>query len=111
MARPGKVRRSAIAHARVTPAELADWRAKAKAAGVPLSELLRQAMDRTRTWTAQAAAIERERLRQVARIGNNLNQLARWANTHKAAAEAAEVIARLVAIEREIGKLARGAQS
>ena len=110
MARPGEARRSAIAHARVTRAELAEWRAKAKAAGVPLSELLRLAMGRTRTWTAPAAAIERERWRQAARIGNNLNQLARWANTHKEAAEAAEVIARLVAIEREIGELARGAR-
>jgi len=46
---------------------------------VPLSDLLRQAMARTRTWTAAAADVERERTRQVARIGSNLNQLARWA--------------------------------
>ena len=32
-------------------------------------------------WTAPAVVVERERTRQVARIGNNLNQLARWANT------------------------------
>ena len=32
-----------------------------------------------RTWTAPALAIERERSRQIGRIGNNLNQLARWA--------------------------------
>jgi len=43
--------------------------------------MLRQAMARTRTWTAAAAQVERERTRQVARIGNNLNQIARWANT------------------------------
>ena len=43
----------------------------------------------------------------MARIGNNLNQIARWANTHKEAAEAAEVIAHLAAIEREIGELSR----
>ena len=108
MAAAQRARRSAIAHARVTPAELAEWRAKARAAGVPLSELIRQAMQRTRTWTARARDIERERLRQVARAGNNLNQLARWANTHKDAAEAAEVIARLVALAREVGALARG---
>ena len=48
-----------------------------------------------------------ERTQQLARIGNNLNQIARWANTHKGAAEAVEVLARLVAIERALTALAR----
>ena len=60
----------------------------------------RQAMARTRTWTAPARAIERERTQQIARIGNNLNQLARWANTHKTATEAVTVTAHLVSFER-----------
>ena len=77
----------------------------AAAAGVPLSDLLRQAMARPRTWSAADA--ERERTRQVARIGSNLNQLARWANRHTSAVEAVEVIANLVAFERELHKLAR----
>ena len=71
--------RPAIAHARVSAAELAAWQAKAAAAGVSLSELLRQAMARTQTWTAPAREVERERTRQIARIGSNLNQIARWA--------------------------------
>ena len=91
---------------RLTPTESADWRAKAAAAGVPLSALIRRAMARTRTWTAPAAEVERERTRQVGRIGNNLNQIARWANTHKGAAEAVEIVARLVAIERALRALA-----
>ncbi len=32
------------------------------------------------------------RTRQLARIGSNLNQIARWANTHKSAAEAVEIL-------------------
>ena len=100
-------RRTGQIHLRAAPAEIADWRAKAAAVGVPLSDLLRQAMARTRTWTAAAASVERERTRQVARIGNNLNQVARWANTHAETADAVEVIAHLVAIEREIARLAR----
>ena len=83
------------------------WRAKAAAVGVPLSDLLRQAMARTRTWTAATADAERERTRQVARIGNNLNQLARWANRHASAVEAVEVIANFVAFECELRKFAR----
>ena len=99
-------RRPVLVAVRLTPGESADWRAKAKAAGVPLSALIRRAMARTRTWTAPAAEVERERTRQVSRIGNNLNQIARWANTHKGAAEAVEIVARLVAIERALQALA-----
>ena len=99
-------RRPVLVAVRLTPEESADWRAKAKAAGVPLSALIRRAMARTRTWTVPAAEVERERTRQVSRIGNNLNQIARWANTHKGAAEAVEIVARLVAIERALRALA-----
>ena len=59
-------------------------------------------MARTRTWTAPARAIERERTQQIARIGNNLNQLARWANTHKTATEAVTVTTHLVSFERSL---------
>ncbi len=105
--RPMSDQRPATVSARVSAAELADWRAKAMAAGVPLSALIREAMARTRTWTAPAAEVERERTKQVARIGSNLNQIARWVNTHKAAIEAVEVIAHLIAIERALRALAR----
>ncbi len=93
--------------ARVTPAEHAAWREKAAAAGVSPSELLREAMARTRTWTASARAVERERTRQIARVGNNLNQLAHWVNTHKKAAEVVSVIAHLVSFERALLRVAR----
>ena len=49
--------------------------------------------------------LERERTRELAGIGSNLNQIARWANTHKENAEALEVIAHLVAIERALDTL------
>ena len=102
--------RTAVVRARVTPAEHADWQAKAAAAGVSPSRLLRQAMARTRTWTAAAAEVERERTRQVARIGNNLNQIARWANTEATAIDAVEIIANLVYISQTLDKVARVAR-
>ncbi|BCX90007.1 hypothetical protein MIN45_PP21 (plasmid) [Methylomarinovum tepidoasis] len=40
-----------------------------------------------------------ELIRQLAKIGNNFNQIARWANTYKRSAEAVEIIAGLLAIE------------
>ena len=50
------------------------------------------------------ADLERERTRELARIGSNLNQIARWANTHKENTEALEVVAHLVAIEQALGE-------
>ena len=54
----------------------------------------------------RAREAERERTRELARIGANLNQIARWANTFKANAEAVEIVAHLVAIERALAALA-----
>jgi len=99
--------RTVMVAARVTPAEHAAWREKAAAAGVSPSALLREAMSRTHTWTAAARSVERERTRQIARIGNNLNQLVRWVNTHRTAAEAVSVIAHIVSFERSLLRVAR----
>ncbi len=104
---PVAERRTVMVAARVTPAEHDAWRNKASAAGVSPSALLREAMARTRTWTAPTMAVESERVRQIARIGNNLNQLARWVNTHKTAAESVTVIAHLVSFERALREVAR----
>ena len=97
--------RGAVVPIRATPAELAAWRTKAAAAGVTLSELARSAMERTRTWPAPAREIQQARTREVARLGANVNQIARWVNIHQAAADAGEVIAHLVAIDRLLDAL------
>lgn len=102
---PPAERRTTWLQIRCTAAERAAWHAKATAAGVPLSELVRRALDRVRTWTAKRADLERARTRELARIGSNLNQLARWANTHKSALEAVTVIAHLSALSREVAAL------
>ena len=71
--------RCPIAAPSLSPAELVDRRAAA--AGVALSARLRQAVAHTRTWTAPATAVERERTRQIARIGSHVNQVARMCRT------------------------------
>ena len=90
---------------RSSDAERAEWHAKARAAGLSLSDLVRRSVGRVRTWTVAHTEIERERTRELARIGSNLNQIARWANTHKEDAEALQVVAHLVAIERALEAL------
>ena len=99
-------RREVWVKIRASEAERSEWHAKALSVGLSLSDLVRRSIGRMRTWTVAHAELERERTREMARIGANLNQIARWANTHKENAEAVEVIAHLVAIERALGTLA-----
>ena len=82
------------------------WHAKARSVGLSLSDLVRRSVGRVRTWTVAHTDLERERTRELARIGSNLNQIARWANIHKENADAVEVVAHLVAIERALDTLA-----
>ena len=91
---------------RDSEAERAEWHAKARSAGLTLSDLVRRSVGRVRPSTVAHAEVKRERTREVAGIGCNLNQTARWANTHKGAIEAVEVIDHLIAIERALGALA-----
>lgn len=92
---------------RASEGERTAWHGKAARAGLSLSGLVRQAMGRVRPWTVGQADLERERVRELARIGNNLNQLARWANTHKGKGEAVEVISQLVVVRRALEALFR----
>ena len=67
-------------------------------------------MARTQTWTAPAREVKRERTRQIARIGLNLNQIARWAHTHVNDDLAVVEVLAQVAIERALAALrVRGA--
>ena len=45
---------------------------------------------------------EKRRLHELARIGANINQLARWVNTYKSTAETVEVLTALANIEKRI---------
>ena len=70
--------------------------------------LVRQTLDGVRVQKrTQLRRIDPDLLRQLARLGNNLNQLARWANRDQRYAESAAVIAQLVEIDRELAELRR----
>jgi hypothetical protein len=87
---------------RVTDEEHAGLAAKAKAADIPMSVLLRDHFGRVRIRHRQD---ERKRLALLNRINANINMIARWVNTHKGRADATIIQAHLVAIEREITRL------
>ena len=90
---------------RLSKQEKLAWQEKAARAGISLSTLIREAMGRTRTWTAGDRSSIQEQTRQISRLGNNLNQIAKWANTYKGTAEAIEIIEALMAIEKALNKL------
>ena len=100
---------------RATDNEKLDWELKAHTEGLKVSQLARRLLNnysnshglgkRSRSCKVRDEQSRREFIRQVARIGNNLNQIARWANTYKGAAEATQVIASLARIESALLQL------
>jgi len=94
-----KERRSAWIKIRVTPDEKKLIESKASVQGQTVTDFLRQ---RALDFRLRQSPLEKERIRHLARIGSNMNQIARWANTYKKRAEAVEVITRLIVLERKL---------
>ncbi len=97
--------RSEFCQIRMTKSEKADLKKKANSVSMKLSEFLRKSIKSTQVWTARDKKIESEKIRQLARIGNNLNQISRWCNQNKSGADALEVSKNLMAIEHELKKV------
>lgn len=91
--------RTAAVVVRVLPEERDILRFNAALHGMSMSEYIHQTCLGIRL---RKTPEEKRRLRELARIGANINQLARWANTYKRTAEAVEVLVALAGIERLI---------
>lgn len=90
---------------RATNEERDQIRTKAEQVNLSMADFIREALTRATPWTVTDKKIESEKIRQLARIGNNLNQIARFANTHKSGADATEICRHLVSIEHELKKV------
>ena len=97
----GSMSRSEWFKIRVTPAEKNFIVATATTQGQTVTDFLRQ---RALGYRLRQTPLEKERVRQLARIGANLNQLARWANRWKDRADALIVLTALADFEREVRK-------
>lgn len=94
-------------HVKVTPSERQAWKAEAAAAGVTVADLIRQRMGaapegRAPKRTRAARRADPRLLQAAGRIGSNLNQIARWCNTHAEGADAVQVLAALVSIDQAL---------
>lgn len=102
---------------RIDPAAAADWRRRATAAGLSMSDWIRAAVDAGQQ-TNIAPPRRRQRdtrndadpalMRHLAQIGNNLNQLARALNECRVAGSTVQLVEALTllrSIEAEAAKL------
>ena len=103
----GKIKKKFL-QIRVTDEQRDQIKEKARAMETTVTDLILESLDRTKIRRPQGkpapeiVALEQKKIYEIAKIGNNLNQLARWCNTHKSGVEAVEIIESLTGIEREI---------
>jgi len=90
---------------RVSAEEKAHWQAIAAGRGVSLSALIRAALSGQRLRTRRGPPpVDPDLVRELARIGNNLNQLARAAN-RRSPVETVSLLVKLIEIDRELAVL------
>ncbi len=90
---------------RLAESEKRAFEAKAAEAGISVSKLIRLSVEGLKPSKRKRIDVDPALIRELAQIGNNLNQLARWANRDKESVEAVAVIARLIEIDRSLGAL------
>lgn len=93
---------------RVSHDEYQEILEKAKKAGRSVSDLIRVSIQKAKAPTLSNLENERRIIREVARIGNNLNQIARICNSLKSDVDAFELLVALKGIEAEVQSLKVG---
>ena len=99
------MKRTHFIKVRVTDSELAQIKNNASEAKLTVSDLLRKS---TLDFTLRKTSVNREKIRHLARIGSNINQIARWVNKYKLRAQAIEVILWLNRLQNEVHHFAEG---
>lgn len=105
------VKRDKWVHVKVSADERAEWQRLAQAENVSVADLVRQSIGGAVLSNRQAPErrpvkrVDPELIRELGRMGNNLNQIGRWANTYKSDADAAQVLAALISLERELAAI------
>jgi hypothetical protein len=97
--RPPRPARGRMIRIRVSDEEYAALAEKGAAVG-GMSQLLRDHLDKI---SVRHRDDERQRLATLNRINSNLNQISKWCNVHKSAADAVQVMVYLADVRREIG--------
>lgn len=106
-----------VTRVRLSESQYQALKAAAKAEHITYSNFVRQLLDLAPT---KIPPPQRKRLTHqadpalliaVARIGNNLNQIGRWANTYKSTADALQILSALSSIESALDALIQSQQA
>ncbi len=89
---------------RFSDQELSELKSLSEQAGMSMSELIRDHLDKLQVRNRQD---EKQRVVMLNRINANLNMIARWVNTYRGSADSIEVVTHLLAIERAVKELAK----
>jgi hypothetical protein len=98
-------------HVKLSADERNLWHELAADAGVSLADFVRMRVGEaklTRRLPQKKQPVKRvdpELIRQIARVGANVNQVARWANLYKSEADAEQVLFALLKIERDLAEV------
>lgn len=98
-----KMTRNIIIKFRVNENERDSIATQALEVGMTVSDFIRL---RTLNSRLRKSSAHRDKIRELARIGANINQIARWVNVNKKHAEVLEVILCLVELTAQMQKLA-----
>jgi len=116
--KPEYNRRAVVIRVRCTEEERAEWQAKANAEGVTMSDLLRRGADmptgkpKRRPVVKRVVEADPALIRQLAAIGNNVNQLTKQVNAYGfAPGDAARLLAYLSAVRVELEALREQAEA
>lgn len=99
---------------RVSETERDRWRRMAEASEMTVSDFVRQRIDGPEAVVSgrnpvrrryERATAPRELVAAITRIGSNVNQIARWANTQSSAVDAVRVVAALAVIDQHLQAL------
>ncbi|SHK90299.1 mobilisation protein (MobC) [Marinobacter antarcticus] len=105
------MKRDKWVHVKVSESEKGSWHRMAELSGLTLADLIRQHMSAAKLVYREPVKKRRVKrvdpalIRELSKIGNNLNQVSRWANTYKSDAEAMAVIRALLAVERQLADI------
>lgn len=115
--RSNKDPKTRVTRVRLTESQYQALKAAAKAEHITYSNYLRGLLDIA---PSKIPPPQRKRLTRqadpallvaVARIGNNLNQIGRWANTYKSTADALQILSGLSSIEAALDALIQSQRS
>jgi hypothetical protein len=105
------MKRDKWVHVKVSESEKDSWSRLAESSGLTLADLIRQQLGaaemvhREPVKKRRIKRVDPALIRELAKIGNNLNQMSRWANTYKSDAEAMAVLRALLSVERQLADI------